>query len=43
MSDRVASHRGGDFVLMGLRIAVLACGVGLLGVVGHAVWKVIGA
>lgn len=43
MSDRVASHRGGDVVLMGLRLAVLACGLGLVGVLGHAVWKVIGA
>ena len=43
MSDRVASRRGGEFVLMSLRVAVLACGAGLLAVVGHAVWKVIGA
>ncbi|HZH48024.1 MAG TPA: hypothetical protein VEY31_15460 [Roseococcus sp.] len=43
MSDRVEGSRGGDIALMGLRLALLACGAGLVGVILHTVWRVVAA
>lgn len=40
MSDRAESFRGGDLVLLGLRVALMGCALGLVAVLGNVAWKI---